>query len=269
MAQELALRIESNLWSERDGAWLDKGRGGFRRVLTPAIWFPAFLGVSRDEGRIQAAIERHLLNPKEFFGDYPIPTVAYNDPNYNQEGEGMYWRGQVWIVTAYSALETLFRYGYEKEADELKRRLLAMLSDKGGVFENYNALTGEVGHTFSFGFPAVHQFGWSAALGQAILLDRHQRERCILSQDKGFSGYIARAEVLATGEPFFEVETNGFEVPFVQARSLDAKPLLISSTAEFRFSDPYGNFGQGAVRFLIKGKPYEAALREPLTVQIP
>lgn len=269
MAQELALRIESNLWSERDAAWLDKGRGGFVRVLTPALWFPAFLGVSRDEGRIRDVIEGHLLNPKEFFGDYPIPTVAYNDPNYNHDGEGMYWRGQVWIVTAYSALETLFRYGYEKEANELKRRLLVMLSDKGGVFENYNALTGEVGHTFSFGFPAVHQFGWSAALGQAMLLDRHQRERSILSQDEGFSGYISRACALSTGEPFFEVETSGFEVPFVQARSLDAKPLLTSGAAEFRFSDPYGNFGQGAVRFLIKGKPYEAALGEALTVRLP
>jgi len=64
------------------------------------------------------------------------------------------------------------------------------------------------------------------------------------------------------------VVTSGFEVPFVQARSLDAKPLLESSTAEFRFWDPYGNFGQRTVRFLIKGKPYEAVLCEPIMVQI-
>ena len=266
----LAQRIESNLWSEKDKAWMDKARDGkFVQTLTPAVWFPAFLGVSRDEERIRTVIEEHLLNPEEFFGAYPIPTVAYNDPAYNHDGEGMYWRGQVWIVTAYSGLETLFRYGYEKEAKELKQRLIGMLAGKGGVFENYNAQTGEVGHTFSFGLPAVHQFGWTAAFSQAILLDRHQRVRSILSKDEAFSGYIKRAEVLSTGEPFYEVVTNGFEVPFVQARSLDAKPLLTSGAAEFRFSDPYGNFGQESIQFLIKGKPYEAMLGEPLTVQIP
>jgi hypothetical protein len=126
-----------------------------------------------------------------------------------------------------------------------------------------------VGHTFSFGLPAVHQFGWTAAFSQAILLDRHQRVRSILSKDEAFSGYIKRAEVLSTGELFYEAVTNGFEVPFVQARSLDAKPLLASGAAEFRFSDPYGNFGQESIRFLIKGKPYEAMLGEPLTLQIP
>ena len=268
-AHALAQKIESNLWSQRDAAWLDRDRSGFVRVFTPALWFPAFLGVSRDENRIRAVIERHLLNPEEFFGDYPIPTVAYNDPAYNQEGEGMYWRGQVWMVTAYSALETLFRYGYEKEAKELKQRLIGMLVNKGGVFENYNAQTGDVGHTFSFGFPAVYQFGWSAALGQAILLDRHQRVRSILSGDEGFSGYIKRAEVLTTGEPFYEAMGDGFEVPFVKASSLDAKPLLQSNTIEFAFSDPYGNYGHESIRFLIKGKPYEAAIGEPLTVRMP
>jgi hypothetical protein len=268
-AQGLAQRIELNLWSEKDRAWMDRTRDEkFVRTLTPAVWFPAFLGVSHDEERIRAVIEEHLLNPEEFFGAYPIPTVAYNDPAYNQEGEGMYWRGQIWIITAYSGLETLFRYGYEKEAKELKQRLIGMLAGKGGVFENYSAQTGEVGHTFSFGLPAVYQFGWTAALAQAILLDRHQRVRSILSQEGGFSGYIKRAEVLSTGEPFYEVVTSGFEVPFVQARSLDAKPLLESSTAEFRFWDPYGNFGQRTVRFLIKGKPYEAVLCEPIMVQI-
>ena len=144
-----------------------------------------------------------------------------------------------------------------------------MLVDKGGVFENYNAQTGDVGHTFSFGFPAVYQFGWSAALGQAMLLDRHQRVRSILSGDEGFSGYIKRAEVLTTGEPFYEAMGDGFEVPFVKARSLDAKPLLQSNTIEFAFSDPYGNYGQESIRFLIKGKPYEAAIGEPLTVRMP
>jgi len=124
-AQGLAQRIESTLWSEMDKAWMDKARDGkFVQTLTPAVWFPAFLGVSRDEERIRSVIEEHLLNPEEFFGAYPIPTVAYNDPAYNHDGEGMYWRGQVWIVTAYSGLETLFRYGYEKEANELKQRLM-------------------------------------------------------------------------------------------------------------------------------------------------
>ncbi|MDY7018046.1 MAG: hypothetical protein SVK44_07540 [Nitrospirota bacterium] len=88
-------------------------------------------------------------------------------------------------------------------------------------------------------------------------------------RDVSFSGYIKRAEVLSTGELFYEAVTSGFEVPFVGARSLDAKPLLASGAAEFRFSDPYGNFGQESIRFLIKGKPCEAILGEPLTVQIP
>jgi glycogen debranching enzyme len=169
-ASLLQERIEQQMWNEERGCWQDikltegNGKHEFVDVLTPVIWFPAWLGVSENETRIRRVTEEHLLNEEEFFGLYPIPTVAYNSPYYNVEGDCYYWREQIWLVTAYSAVSTLAKYGYEEEYQELIQRLVGMMQGKGGIYETYNALTGEVGWgSGGPGEPSCFQFGWSAA----------------------------------------------------------------------------------------------------------
>jgi len=162
-SRELGARIDELMWNESEKAWLDLDNGRQVNILTPAIWYPCF--TTDNETRARAVIEEHLLNEEEFFGRYPIPTVAYNSPYYNHEREGHYWMGQIWLVTSYSALKALEHYGYEKEANELMARTLNMMEGKGGIYENYDALNGDVGWgSGGVGEPSCFQFGWSSAL---------------------------------------------------------------------------------------------------------
>jgi len=266
-ADNLASLVEERMWCEDDKAWYDlnhiSGSYEFVKVMTPAIWFPAFAGLSKNETRIRSVIERHLLNPEEFFGKYPIPTVAYNSEYYNHESDGYYWRGQIWLITAYITLETLYKYGYETEAQELKNRLLEMMSNKGGIYETYNAKTGEVGWgSGGVGCPTAFQFGWSSTFAIQMILDRYQRVRYVMSNDTGFSGYVKDAYVLETGAPFYSIETGEYEVPFVDLQSTDGKPLKEAKTAEIGFSDPYGSLNGTSkpLQISVKGINFTAKL---------
>ncbi len=109
-----------------------------------------------------------MLNPEEFFGEYPVPTVAYNSEFYDEDG--FYWRGQIWLITAYIAYDTLKKHGYEEEALELKHRLLDMMKDKGGIYENYDALDGSIG-LGDTGKSSCFQFGWSSSFVIEMLTD--------------------------------------------------------------------------------------------------
>jgi len=169
-AEAIAQRIEEEMWSEEDGCWFDLRGGDLVRVETPAIWFPAFLGVTKNETRIRRVIEEHMLDPQKFFGRYPIPSVAYDSPYYDQERDGFYWQGQIWLITLYSAVKTLDNAGYESQREELVRRAMEMMSGKGGIYETYNALTGDVGWgSGSVGNPSCFQFGWSSAVTLLLL----------------------------------------------------------------------------------------------------
>ena len=51
-------------------------------------------------------------------------TVARNDPTYYGE-DGAYWRGGIWLPTAYMGTKALEKYGYQAEADTAAENLLA------------------------------------------------------------------------------------------------------------------------------------------------
>ena len=104
------------------------------RVLTAVL--PLWAGMSIDENKRRTLIEDNLLNPKRFFGDYPFPYLAYDDPEYNPDG---YWRGRVWPHTSTWILELLWKFGYEKEVKDASKRLLTMMNQQEMILENYNS----------------------------------------------------------------------------------------------------------------------------------
>ena len=173
-AHEMASRIDAMMWDPPRGAWMD--RRGFD-VATPAMWWPVATGAVVDPSHAATAVDRHLLDPAAFYGRYPIPSVAYDDPLYDTAEGGFYWQGQIWLVPAYASLVALTRTGHEQEARTLLDRIVAMMSSTpGGVFENYDAVTGEVGWGALGGAgvePSAFQFGWSSALISQALLGRY------------------------------------------------------------------------------------------------
>ncbi|MDK0523709.1 trehalase family glycosidase [Streptomyces sp. ML-6] len=107
------------------------------------------------------AVRDRLTDPAEFATTVPFPTVAKSSPHFSPTA---YWRGPVWLDQAYFALGGLRRYGYDKDADVLRDRLVtraAGLAGDGPIMENYDPTTGA-----PLNAPG---FSWSAALLLPIL----------------------------------------------------------------------------------------------------
>jgi hypothetical protein len=274
-ARDLAQKIDAILWDPENNCWLDtynwigSKKYSHYRVLTPHIWFPAFAGATMDEKKARAVIEKHLLNPAEFFGQYPIPIVAYNDPSFAREKSG--WYSSIWLVTAYTALEALFKFGYEAEAEELKARLLAMMASQKdgmkGIYETYDPLTGQYKTEYSDGGYASFQFGWSSAFTLEMILDRYQEERFIFADTQAIQGFIRRAPDFQTREPFYRVAA-GRDVPKVELTSADGKPLLEAASVKLKLTDPFQALPAGNVKVWIKGKMFEVELGKEYSFSI-
>ena len=110
-------------------------------------------------------VNEHFLNPKEFWGQWVIPSIARDDPAFKDQN---YWRGRIWGPMNYLVYLGLRNY---QEPDMIHAR--QQLSQKsldlflkewrahGHVHENYNAITGsgdDVTHSDRF-------YHWGALLG--------------------------------------------------------------------------------------------------------
>ena len=104
---------------------------------------PLWAGIAPPE-RAKATIERHLLNPQEFWGPFGLRTLTPDEPKYTP-AKG-YWKGPTWVVSSYMMSHGLLRYGYRDRAIEEAKRVTALLvrdlEETGGMNENYNPDTG-------------------------------------------------------------------------------------------------------------------------------
>jgi putative isomerase len=149
----LLRRMIHDMWDEEAGVfWALKDEEPIR-VLTPFNLYPLWTGNLPE--KMNDRLIAHLLDPNEFAGPYPIPTVARNDSTYNPE---VMWRGPVWANINYFFVEALNKVGRTNEANRLMLNTLDMISNQPDVFEFYNAETG---------IPPVRAaniFGWTAAV---------------------------------------------------------------------------------------------------------
>ncbi len=68
------------------------------------------------------------------------------------------WRGPVWANINYFMIEALQTVGERELANKLREKTLEMISGQNGMYEYYNALTGEPPEK------AARVFGWTAAV---------------------------------------------------------------------------------------------------------
>ena len=84
----------ATLWDERSGIFLNKDlhTGQFSTRLSPTNFYPMLAhAATADQAKVM--IEKHLLNPNEFWGEWVIPSIAREDPAF---GDQNYWRGRIW-----------------------------------------------------------------------------------------------------------------------------------------------------------------------------
>ena len=90
-------------------------------------------------------VEEHLLDAQRFWLPFGVPSVSATDPSFcltdaDLLGVRRYWRGPVWINSAWLVWLGLVRLGYEAPAAELAARI-AQLVDRSGLREYYQPYT--------------------------------------------------------------------------------------------------------------------------------
>ncbi len=159
-ADQVVQLINNVLWDEQEGMYYDRNEKAGKpvKVKSATCFMPLFAGATT-AGRAKRMIEDHLLNEKEFWLAYPVASYAKTEPDYYQgSNHECNWRGSTWAPTNYMIFQGLRRYGFDKEAKELARRLFEMAIEKNAMLrEYYNAETGEgLGQTRFWGFTALY-----------------------------------------------------------------------------------------------------------------
>jgi putative isomerase len=169
IAELLGMDAEAGMWRRRSTAivnrmvqdFWDEEAGIFRAlhdnqpipVITPFNLYPLWTG--QLPGGINERILAHLINPDMFWGDYAIPSVARNDPTYDPD---RMWRGPVWANVNYFFIEALHQLGEHELANCLTEKTLDLIVSHPGLYEYYNAESGDPP------LKAAEAFGWTAAV---------------------------------------------------------------------------------------------------------
>ena len=160
------------LWSAQDGIFLnrDLSTGKFSLRLSPTNFYP-LLAKAATPAEAALMIQKHLLNPDEFWGQYVMPSIARNDPAFTDQN---YWRGRIWGPMNYLVYLGLRNYDDPKTRQEFAQKSFELFlkewTEKGHVHENYNAMTGtgdDVTNSDRF-------YHWGALLGYIEYMEQTQ-----------------------------------------------------------------------------------------------
>lgn len=109
-------------WDEKDGFYydIDCETHDFYRIKSIASYWTltAAIADEKQAKRLAALLD----DPNTFGGFVPLVSLARNDNDYKPSGE--YWRGSVWLPTAYATLKGLANYGMYDKAQKTAEKLL-------------------------------------------------------------------------------------------------------------------------------------------------
>ena len=153
------------LWDEPTGLFLNRNleTGAPDRHLAPTLFYPMLAGVAAPR-QVERMVREHLTNPAEFGGEWIVPSIARNDPQFTND----YWKGEIWgpmNFLVYLGLRSSDQAEARRDLVLKSRRLLLKSWESHrGVHENYNATTGE--GTFD------DFYHWGALLGFLSFLEK-------------------------------------------------------------------------------------------------
>ena len=174
--KELLLRAEkyrsklNTLWDEKAGIYLNKrlDTNEFSNKLSPTNFYP-LLAKAPSQKQAERMINEHFYNPNEFWGEYMLPSISFNDSGYDGSD---YWRGRVWGPMNFLVYLGLRNYQFEKARKDLAAKsnqlFLKQWLENGYICENYNSQTGkcnDVSRCELF-------YHWGALLGFISLIEK-------------------------------------------------------------------------------------------------
>jgi hypothetical protein len=248
-----------SLWDDKAGYWIVTYRGKLRDdVLTSSVLYPVFTGMARDPAKIKRVVEDHILNPAEFNGRFPIPTVAYNSPRYYKQMpphdklDGGLWRGNIWMPETWVVIKGLYKYGYEAQAEDIAGRLLDMMDHQDAQYPQFDFSPAEWYDSRTGAAQNNRAFSWSSAVAMDYLLGNYENERVVGSNaelDRAINGHIREIFDYESGDSLFRVKTVKTVFPALRMTAQDNLPIDKSAKIEFAFSDPGDNFAGESIAF--------------------
>ena len=156
-ASRVRAALEAKCWDEQAGVFWDLA--GWRerpaQVLTFSTLFPLILD-DLDPVKAKRLVDEHLVNEREFWLPYPIPSVAASEPTFDPECRtDTTWRGPTWANVNWYLYWGLRAHGRRDVASELAERTIRMI-ERGGMREFFDPRTGEG--------EGARDFGWSTVV---------------------------------------------------------------------------------------------------------
>ena len=170
-AQKYSKSLQT-LWDDSTGIFRNKNlrTGELDAHLSPTNFYPLLAKVATPE---QAArmISEHLMNPREFWGEWVIPATPRNEAAFKDQN---YWRGRIWGPMNFLVYLGLRNYNLPSARAQLveKSRTLFLKEWQTNrhVHENYSAILG-VGDDVTSSDPFYH---WGALLVFMDVLEQGQ-----------------------------------------------------------------------------------------------
>jgi putative isomerase len=153
----------ATLWDNDAGIFLNRDlrTGQFSSRLSPTNFYPLLAKAATAQQAAQM-IKKHLLNPREFWGEWVIPSIARDDPAFKDQN---YWRGRIWGPMNYLVYLGLRNYDEPEVQRQFAEKSYALFllewKENGHVHENYNASTGNGDDVTS----SDRFYHWGALLG--------------------------------------------------------------------------------------------------------
>jgi hypothetical protein len=177
IVKELTARAEkyskklATLWNDEVGLYLNKDlvTGKFSYRLSPTLFYPLLAKVP-DLNQANRMMNEHFYNPKEFWGEFILPSIARNDSAFK---DNKYWRGRIWAplnMLVYMGMKNYKLPEAQKDmAERSNNLLLKSWMTERHVYENYNAETGRGDDAGSWSDAFYH---WGGLLGLIDLIEK-------------------------------------------------------------------------------------------------
>ena len=114
--------VNAYYWDEEDRFYYDIDRKDhhFYKVMTPASYWVLTADIAPDD-RAHFMVDR-ISDEDTLGGNVPLISLSKSDGNF--ESNGKYWRGALWLPTAYASLKGIERYGYYQQAHDAAKKIL-------------------------------------------------------------------------------------------------------------------------------------------------
>ncbi|MCR5108487.1 MAG: hypothetical protein K6B28_10020 [Lachnospiraceae bacterium] len=127
-SKEIKRKIREYLWSEEDSTCYDRDKNHFRMPILYHNTLRAMYWNSIDNDMAEKFVDRHLLNPNEFWTKMPLPSVSVSDSMFRNISANN-WSGQCEMLTYQRAIRALENYGYDHLVIELGKILFEALKE--------------------------------------------------------------------------------------------------------------------------------------------